>query len=45
MRNGIAVAGAWICTMAFCIIIDYTVRDNIGDNAKRFDDARIDKFF
>ena len=45
MRNGIAVMGAWIFTTAFCMIVDYTLRDKFGNDAKRLDDARIDKFF
>ena len=45
MRNGIAVMGAWVCTMAFCMIVDYTLRDKFGKDVKRLDDARIDKFF
>ena len=45
MRNGIAVMGAWVCTMGLCMIIDYTLRDKYGNNVRRLDDARIDKFF
>tara|TARA_B100000073_G_scaffold267609_1_gene227207 strand:- start:1999 stop:2139 length:141 start_codon:yes stop_codon:yes gene_type:complete len=46
MRNGVAVIGAWVCTMGFCMIVDYTLSTNFGDkNMKRFNDARIDKFF
>ena len=28
-----------------CMMVDYTLRDKFGDNVKRLDDARIDKFF
>ena len=44
MRNGIASSGKG-CTMAFCMVVDYTLRDKFGNDVKRLDDARIDKFF